>query len=256
MAYTEPALGQLAALLRGRPHDATGAGGVALAGATGAGIDLTVPAQREELRRWLNRWVCRLRYPLPGEPDLFASSVASWWQATGSGLPARPVEALSGEEIALLADGYADLAARPGALRTRRGIAVGERAIAPTAASKIMYVLRPETVPPWDAAIAKATVGGTSRDHFARHLTAARTWAGALLAEARRLRVDDIPAHVGRPGSSLARIRDEWMYLTITARHPVPQRDPYPLNCCAAGTTPAPGGQRPGSARSGRTSSS
>lgn len=99
---------------------------------------------------------------------------------------------------------------------------LGERTIAATAASKIMYVLRPETVPPWDAAIAKATVGGTSRQHFARHLTAARAWASALLAEARRLGVEDVPAHVGRPGSSLARIRDEWMYLTITANHPIP----------------------------------
>lgn len=222
MAYTEPALGQLAALLRGRPHDETGAGGVTLAGATGTSIDLSVPAQREELRRWLNRWVCRLRYPLPGEPDLFAGSIASWWKAVGSGLPARPVEVLSDDDIALLADGYADLAARPGALRTRGGIAAGERTIAPTAASKIMYVVRPCTVPPWDAAIARATVGGTSRSHFARHLAAARTWAGALLAEARRLGIGDIPAHVGRPGSSLARIRDEWMYLTITAGHPVP----------------------------------
>jgi hypothetical protein len=222
MAYTEPSLGQLAALLRGRPQDETGAGGVALAGATGTSIDLTVPAQREELRRWLNRWVCRLRYPLPGEPDLFAGSIADWWKAAGSSLPAQPIEVLSGEEIALLADGYADLAARPGALRTRGGVAAGERTIAPTAASKIMYVLRPETVPPWDAAIAKATVGGTSRDHFARHLTAAHAWAGALLAEARRLGVVDIPARVGRPASSLARIRDEWMYLTITANHPAP----------------------------------
>ena len=222
MAYTEPTLGQLSELLRQLPRDPADAGDVPLAGATGTGIDLTVPAQREELRQWLNRWVCRLRYPLPGEPDLFAASIASWWKTAGCGLPAGPVAALSEEEIALLADGYADLAARPGALRTRGGVPAGQRTIAATAASKIMYVLRPQTVPPWDAAIAKATVGGTSREHFARHLTAARNWAGALLAQARQHGVADIPAHVGRPGSSLARIRDEWMYLTITASHPVP----------------------------------
>lgn len=222
MAYTEPTLGQLAALLRPLPQDPADTGGVPLAGATGTSIDLTVPAQQDELRRWLNRWVCRLRYPLPGEPDLFAANIASWWKATGSGLPAGPVAALSGDEIALLADGYADLAARPGALRTRGGLPAGQRTIAATAASKIMYVLRPQTVPPWDAAIAKATVGGTSREHFARHLAAARDWAAALLTQARWLGVEDIPAHVGRPGSSLARIRDEWMYLTITANHPAP----------------------------------
>lgn len=119
MAYTEPTLGQLSALLRQVPHVQGEAGGVALAGATGTSIDLTVPAQRDELRRWLNRWVCRLRYPLPGEPDVFAGSIASWWKAVGSGLPAGPVAALSGEEIALLADGYADLAGRRAAYPRR-----------------------------------------------------------------------------------------------------------------------------------------
>lgn len=221
MAYTEPSLDQLAALLRQVPYNRSDAA-VTLAGATGTSIDLAVPAQREELRRWLNKWVCRLRYPRPGEPDLFGESIASWWKACGSGLPGTPVVELSDQEIALLSGGYADLAARPGALRMRGGIAAGERAVAPTAASKIMYVLRPESVPPWDAAIAKATAGGTTRGHFACHLASARTWARALLAEADRLGVGDIPGHVGRPGSSLARIRDEWMYLTITASRPVP----------------------------------
>ena len=64
-------------------------------------------------------------------------------------------------------------------LLTRNGVPAGYRTIGPTAASKIMFVLRPHTVPPWDAAIARSTTGGTSLDHFRRHLEAARVWATA-----------------------------------------------------------------------------
>jgi hypothetical protein len=175
-----------------------------------------------EFRRWLNKWLCRLRYPRHGEADPFSDSVALWWEASGSGLPDSPVTELSDEEVAVLAASYADLASRPGVLLTRKGVAAGHRTIGPTAASKIMFVLRPQTVLPWDAAIARVTTGGTSPGHFRAHLEAARAWATVVLGEARRDGIPDIPGHVGRPGSSLAKLRDEWMYLTITRGCVVP----------------------------------
>jgi len=222
MPVTEPVLSQVAAVLRSCAPDGAGAGMAVPLSATGGPANLAVPGQRDELRRWLNRWACRLRYPQPGEPDVFSDSLAQWWAITGSVLPGGPVAGLSDAAVGTLAGSYADLAARPGALLTRHGAPGGHRAIAPTAASKIMHVLRPETVPPWDAAIARATVGGTSRDHFARHLQAARTWARAIQGEARRRGIADIPAYLGRPGSSLAGLRDEWLYLTITRGCPIP----------------------------------
>ena len=219
MFHTDPTLSQLAAVLQGCSQEA-GAGAAEPFGAAGA--DLAVACQRDELRRWLNKWGCRLRYPQPGEPDLFSDSLARWWGISGSRLPADPLAELGDAEIGALADGYADLAARPAALLVRGGAPAGYRAIAPTAASKIMFALRPETVPAWDAAIARATVGGTSRDQFASHVEAARAWARAIQDEARRRGIADIAAHVGRPGASLARVRDEWLYLTVTRGCPIP----------------------------------
>lgn len=212
-----PALSQLAALLGSCSQgDSADSSPAALFSATGGAADLAVAGQRDELRRWLNRWACRLRYPQPGEPDVFSDSIAQWWASGGSGLPDDPVAELSDADVGTLADSYADLAARPAALLTRRGAPAGHRAIAPTAASKILFALRPGTVPPWDAAIARATAGGTSRAHFARHLEAARAWAGAVQDEARSRGIADVPAYVGRPRSSLARVWDEWLYLTVT----------------------------------------
>lgn len=222
MSYSEPTLSQLAALLRSWSQGDSAGSSPAVLSATGGAADLAVAGERDKLRRWLNAWGCRLRYPQPGEPDVFSDSLARWWASSGSGLPDVPVAELSDAGVGTLADSYADLAARPAALLTRAGAPAGHRAIAPTAASKIMFALRPETVPPWDAAIARATAGGTSRDHFASHLEAARAWAGSVQDEARRHGIADVPAYVGRPGSSLARVWDEWLYLTITRGRHVP----------------------------------
>jgi hypothetical protein len=222
MSYSEPTLSQLAALLRSWSQGDSAGSSPAVLSATGGAADMAVAGERDELRRWLNTWGCRLRYPQPGEPDVFSDSLARWWASSGSGLPDVPVAELSDAGVGTLADSYADLAARPAALLTRAGAPAGHRAIAPTAASKIMFALRPETVPPWDAAIARATAGGTSRDHFASHLEAARAWAGSVQDEARRHGIADVPAYVGQPGSSLARVWDEWLYLTITRGCHVP----------------------------------
>jgi hypothetical protein len=219
---TEPTLSQLVAVLRNYSQDNADASLATLLSTTGGAVDLTVARHRVQLRKWLNKWVCRLRYPRPAEPDLFSTSIATWWAISGSALPDCPVAELNDAEVGILADSYAELATRPGALLTRNGVVIGSRSIAPTAASKIMFVLLSETVSPWDAAIARTTAGGTSRDHFARHLKATRTWAQAVNDEARIQGITDIPAYVGRPTSSLAKLRDEWLYLTITRRCPIP----------------------------------
>jgi hypothetical protein len=223
MPDTEPTLGQLAALLRNCSQDKADASLATLLGTVGGTVDLTVARHRDQLLKWLNKWICRLRYRRAGEADLFSDSVTQWWAVSGSALPACPVAELNDTEIGMLADSYADLSARPGALLTRNGIVMGSRTIAPTAASKIMFILLPKTVSPWDAAIARTTTGGTSRDHFARHLTATRTWALAVQDEAHSLGIADIPAYVGRPSSSFAKLRDEWLYLTITRRCTIPK---------------------------------
>jgi len=218
----EPTLNQLAALLQNCSQANADASLTALLSKVGGNVDLTVAWHRDELLKWLNKWICRLRYRRPGEPDLFSNSVTQWWAVSGSALPHCPVAELSDIEVGILADSYADLSARPGALLTRNGIVTRSRSIAPTAASKILFVVLSETVPPWDAAIARTTTGGTSRDHFARHLTATRMWARAVQDEAARRGITDIPTYVGRPSSSLAKLRDEWLYLTITRGCPVP----------------------------------
>jgi hypothetical protein len=211
----EPTLAELAARLAGFAVDRPGSGPDAWLEAVGGTADLSVPTQRDELRRWLNKWGCRLGYPPPGAPDLFSASVAAWWAAGGAALPDAPLAELSDADIAALADGYADLSARPALALTRGGVPAGVRSIGPTTTSKLLYFLRPQTVPPWDAAVARGSVGGSTREHFAAHLVAGRAWAQVVLASAAQAGIADVAAHVGQPGASLARLRDAWLLLTV-----------------------------------------
>jgi len=84
---TEPTLDQLAGILRSCSQERADNSLANLLSATGGTIDLTLSGHGDHLRRWLNKWVRRLRYPLPGEPDIFTDSLLQWWPASGAALP-------------------------------------------------------------------------------------------------------------------------------------------------------------------------
>jgi len=175
---------------------------------TRSAIDLSQAAHRPILLRWLNSWGCRIRYPREGEPAPFDDGIRAWWEIWGSALPTVDLVHLTDAGIDATAQAYADLSGVVvSAGRTRR-------TLGPTAAAKALYALRPNTIIPWDAAIAAALHGDRDGAAFGRHLRLGREWAAAVIAEA----ADDgekIPALVGRP-VSLAKILDEYLYVAFT----------------------------------------
>lgn len=171
---------------------------------TGHALDLSRAAHSGALHRWLNSWGCRIRYPREGEPDTFGAGLAAW---AGRHAPAHaPLARLTPREIAGLAAAYEELAALP----------IGRRSLGPTAAAKALYALRPDSVMPWDAAIAQRLHGARDRAAFARHLELGRSWARAVLEESGGLDEAALCAEIGRPEVSLAKILDEHLYVTIT----------------------------------------
>jgi hypothetical protein len=173
-------------------------------------IDLSRADHRLRLLRWLNSWGCRIRYPRAGEPAPFDTGVAAWWRSCRTALPRASLAQLTDAEIDAAAAAYQELAG----VRVSAGPAV--RTLGPTAAAKALYALRPRAIVPWDAAIARA-LHGRSRDGaaFGRHLRLGRQWARSLIAES-GVDEDALPGLVGRPGVSLAKLLDEYMYVTIT----------------------------------------
>ncbi|OXM45944.1 hypothetical protein [Amycolatopsis alba] len=171
-------------------------------------IDLSQAAHRTILLRWLNSWGCRIRYPREGEPAPFDDGIKTWWETWGAGLPTVDLVHLTDAGIDATAKAYADLSAVVvSAGRTRR-------TLGPTAAAKALYALRPNTIMPWDAAIAATLHGARDGAAFGEHLRLGREWAAAVIAEA-GADGEKIPALVGRP-VSLAKVLDEYLYVAFT----------------------------------------
>ncbi|MFD7784449.1 MmcQ/YjbR family DNA-binding protein [Streptomyces nojiriensis] len=171
---------------------------------TGGALDLSLAAHRSALHRWLNSWGCRIRYPREGEPDTFGAGLAAWWGRHT--LAHAPLARLTPREISRFAAAYEELAALP----------IGRRSLGPTAAAKALYALRPDSVMPWDAAIAQRLHGVRDGAAFARHLELGRSWARAVLEQGGGRGEASLCAEIGRPGVSLAKILDEHLYVTIT----------------------------------------
>ncbi|WP_329581292.1 MmcQ/YjbR family DNA-binding protein [Kitasatospora sp. NBC_01250] len=172
-----------------------------------AAPDLARPEHRAALHRWLNSWGCRIRYPREGEPDLFSAALKGWWAAHGAELPDASLAVLTEGQLDALAAAYAELAA----LRVSPS-----RTLGPTAAAKALYALRPAAVMPWDAAIAQRLHGSRDGAAFRRHLACGRRWARAVIAES-GLDEGELPRELGRPAVSLAKVLDDYLYVTITA---------------------------------------
>ncbi len=182
----------------------------ALLAATGPGIDLSLAAHRVAAHRWLNAWGCRIRYPRDGEPQVFDQGLAVWWDRWHTALPEHETRmgGLTDERIAELGDCFGDLTATPAAI---------SRSLGPTAASKLLYALRPNSLMPWDDMIAQGLHGARDRAAYVAHLTLGRGWALDLLAEA-GTGEPELVAALDRPGSSLAKLLDEYCYLVHTRK--------------------------------------
>jgi hypothetical protein len=176
---------------------------------TGRRLDLAVPGHRDALLTWLNAWGCRIRLPRPGESTPFQDSIGAWWEEWAGALPSRPLHRLTDSDVRRLGEAHASLAALP----VTAGVPI--RRLSSTAAAKALFALRPQTVMPWDAAIALALHGARDGDAFARHQALGREWSRSLLAGT-GLTESRLTAAARRPGSTLARLLDEYCFVHIT----------------------------------------
>jgi hypothetical protein len=163
-----------------------------------------------QLRIWLNAWNCRIPYPSGDDP--LVPALDAWWRTHRRRLKDVPLHELDDRGVAAYATAYAELVDLPAGVNSVGTV----RALAPTASSKLLWVLRQQTACPWDVAIAKAGGAGSRIDGYRAHLHKARIWTQAIAAEAAARGIHDVADHVGRSDASLVRIYDEWCYLTFT----------------------------------------
>lgn len=182
--------------------------------ATRGELDLGVGAHRTALLTWLRSWGCRhLRV---ADTRRSSRALGTWWGGYGGSLPkpTRSLVAMSGRELESSAAAFGALAAAPAACRSlgagRASVSFGE-----TAAAKALFAIRPLAFPPWDEPIRTALgLRGAGGPGYRSYLEQV---AHALRGLANRLgvAVDELPAVLGRPGSSPPKLVDEYLWMRI-----------------------------------------
>ena len=187
-----PSLDALANVLAGSPMGAPDKSIERLHQATRNKPNPSKPGHVVELRVWLNAWNCRIPYPRDGV-DLQVPSLDAWWKKHRRHLSDVPLQDLDDQGLDSFANAYEDLIDMPAGINNVGTV----RSLAPTASSKLLWILRPQTACPWDVRIAKAGGQGSQRDGYANHLRKARSWAQGITQEAKARGIDDV--HHGVP---------------------------------------------------------
>lgn len=157
---------------------------------------------------WLNKWGCRIA---EDEFDVLSSMLARWFQDYEGELPSADIDICKlGIEggIERLVHAY-EMLRIPG--------------LGPTSKAKVLFAIRPNSAIPWDEPIREAFNLADDGSAYGEMLMRSCQEAKELEEDARRYEVTDIPAAVERPGYSLAKLLDEYHWVTISEGHRIPR---------------------------------
>lgn len=176
------------------------------------------------LMTWLNRWGCRQF--ATAQHGTALGELRKWDEAHRRLLPREDASlmSVSGEGLVTLAGAYDGLRSLLAAHKRRTGSLVSVR-FGPTGAAKVLYALRPNCCPPWDAPIRKHFGWDGGGASYLRFLHKVREEIDHLVKDAScaGLEAAEIPQKVGRPDSSLPKLVDEYYWITITRRKSKPE---------------------------------
>lgn len=185
--------------------------------ATGHSPDLTIAAHRDAVIEWLRSWGCR-QFAIEYH-DTASRELLAWHEQFGPELLGCEVKLweVSHADFEVLAKVFNALSRLPASYREARGdrrpVSVG-----PTGAAKVLFAVRPKAVAPWDDPIRRSLGYDSSARSYVAYLRRIRSTLEDLSAECERngLRLEDLPAALGRPQSTLPKLIDEYYWVTIT----------------------------------------
>jgi hypothetical protein len=189
-------------------------------------LDLAITRHRNALIHWLNAWGCR---HLSKEQHQVASkSILDWYQSNFTILFSNetPLWQLKDQEIETAVTAYGSLKDRTGARRSRDGNE-SEVHIGPTAASKILFALRPKALMPWDEAMRVAFKCDGSPESYFKYLVEIRDLTLHIgdLCRNEGIQIDDLPHKLRRPDSTLLELVNEYIWITETRKVELPSSE-------------------------------
>jgi len=125
---------------------------------TGGQPDLAVPEHGEELLSWLRKWGCRQF--AKADTDLSLYNIRKWHEIFSENLPPYDIQLLRINDERLMNDiatAYDNLSECIASKHKKGNRNINVR-IGHTGASKILFALRPNSLPPWDGPIRKSAL--------------------------------------------------------------------------------------------------
>ena len=182
------------------------------------GIDLNNPDHRASMVTWLNKWGCRLSIK---QHETTSIAIMDWYDQAGADLfpITKAVWDLNDQDISGAANVYGSLKDKIAAQSTRNE-KILDRHIGPTAASKILFAIRPEALMPWDEAMRKSFKCDGSPESYIKFLQEIRdiAWRIRDLCVANGFDIAELPLQIERPDSTVLEIINEYIWITVTSK--------------------------------------
>ena len=176
---------------------------------------------------FLNKWRCRISTDAKSRIEACAS-LREWSRQWSGKLPSpkTPLANLSSDEIAAVADAFDSLSERTAGFASRQGRTI-VKSFGPTGTAKVLFVFRPDAFPPWDDPIREALGFDGSGSEYCRFLLHVQKEIDLLVKDASRhdVSAEGISAAVGRTGVPLAKLIDEYYWMTLTQGCSIPTKE-------------------------------
>ena len=187
------------------------------------GMDLSNPAHRASLLKWLNDWGCR--HLSKKSHDIASSAILDWYNHEGTKLfpSEKALWELDSQEITRAVAAFGSLKNRTGARSIRDGKNL-QIDIGPTDASKILFALRPQALMPWDEAMRKKFSCDGSKESYYNFLMDIRNLAYRIrdLCKANDFDIFELPHRIDRDNSTVLELINEYVWVTVTRNASLP----------------------------------
>ena len=181
----------------------------------GKNPDLASPEQQDKLLQFLNEWKCRIA---KNDFPKLKQKLQQWWAENQYKLPGKNIRDLDDSERKQIESAYQELLNYGAGLRFQD-----------TAAAKTLHILRPDTLPMWDAKIKEwfTHIVGKTYSDFVRHVAVEEL--SELEKDVERLgySLNEVPqlVHSAAVDVSLVKLVDEYYFVTKTLGYNVPTRE-------------------------------
>jgi len=170
-----------------------------------------------ELFSWLRKWGCR-QFTEKDEPRA-TDNLKEWSAEYGELLlnNSAPLDKLSDADLIRVQEAFDELARKKASLRGKQ-TPPSEVSFGPVGAAKILFALRPRTFIPWDGKIAgdfHCPMNGKGYVQFLRHIQGVMAELSEL-CKACGFTLVDLPRKLGRRGTTVPKLIDEYYWIRIT----------------------------------------